>query len=358
MRARHKIFDALKDAPEDWRYVKCTQKRAWGNKYKEHTTYTLEEVLEQDGDGVGVLLGRHSLTTINGKKYGLGAIDFDGEYAEDNFAINMGFTIDQLPHTVVVQSGKHERSQMFYWIPEEYLDVLEAKEISHQDCANFELRIGNQYSMVAGAHPETDGYFWYKSPADIDVAIAPLLLLESWEELSKDKRKDKKTEFIKKRKSYEELCYDSSRVTSYLKKYFIPVNDWNSPREKWIKVIKALRHLSLEWEEATGVKDKHLEDAHEWCFEMDDYNFKELEKVWYSFKRINDGKKVVTINSFFEEAKQHPDYLKDEVKLQGDFKEKPKRKKSVLLNDLLEHAKNRNFDDYAEDFAEMEIRFR
>ena len=56
MRARHKIFDALKDAPKDWRYVKCTQKKAWGNKYKEHTTFTLEEVLEQDGDGVGVLL--------------------------------------------------------------------------------------------------------------------------------------------------------------------------------------------------------------------------------------------------------------------------------------------------------------
>ena len=65
MRARHKIFDALKDAPEDWRYVKCTQKKAYGNKYTKDTTFTLEEVLEQDGDGVGVLLGRHSLTTIN-----------------------------------------------------------------------------------------------------------------------------------------------------------------------------------------------------------------------------------------------------------------------------------------------------
>ena len=65
MRARHKIFDALKDAPEDWRYVKCTQKKAYGNKYNESSTFTLEEVLEQDGDGVGVLLGRHSLTTVS-----------------------------------------------------------------------------------------------------------------------------------------------------------------------------------------------------------------------------------------------------------------------------------------------------
>ena len=106
MRARHKIFDALKDAPQDWRYVKCTQKRAYGNKYTKDTTYTLEEVLEQDGDGVGVLLGRHSLTTINGKKYGLSAVDFDGTKSDINFEHHVGFPAEQLTKTVTVSSGK------------------------------------------------------------------------------------------------------------------------------------------------------------------------------------------------------------------------------------------------------------
>ena len=225
MRNRQKILEQLKHTPEDWRFVKCTQKKALGNKYTKDTTFTLEEVLEKDGDGVGVLLGRHSLTTINGKKYGLGAIDFDGTNSDLSFEHYMGFSPYKLPNTVVDKSGKEDRCQMFYWIPEEYLDVLEAKEKGYKDYAKFELRIHNQYSMVAGAHPETDGYFWFNSPADMDVAIAPLLLLEGWEELSKDQQKDRKTEFIKKKKTEDDLKYDSARVKRYLKKYFVPVND-------------------------------------------------------------------------------------------------------------------------------------
>ena len=111
-------------------------------------------------------------------------------------------------------------------IRDRYLDVLKKKQLQYQDYANFELRIGNHYSMVAGVHPETDGYFWVNSPADTDIAIAPLLLLEGWEELSKDEQKDKKTEFIKEKKSKEDLKRDVSRAQNYLRKYFIPVNNW------------------------------------------------------------------------------------------------------------------------------------
>ena len=82
MEFRHKIFEGLKNTPEGWRFCNCLNKEASfaGNQYK--TPYTLEEVLEKDGDGVGVLLGRHSTTTIEGKKYGLGAVDFDGTGAD------------------------------------------------------------------------------------------------------------------------------------------------------------------------------------------------------------------------------------------------------------------------------------
>ena len=360
MRNKQEILEQLIHTPEDWRFVKCTDKEAWGNKYTKETTFTLEEVVKQQGNGVGVLLGRHSLTTIEGNKYGLGAVDLDGTGADINFKHHVGIDVSSLPKTVSVASGRKDRKQMFFWIPEEKIDVLDAKEIELEGYANFELRIGNQYSMVAGFHPKPDSagkYFWINSPLDVPVAIAPPLLLEGWENLSEDKQKDEKTKVVKEKKSYEQLVYDSSRVKRYLKRYFVPVNNWNG-RKEWIRVIQALRHLSLEWEESTGVKDKHLEDAHEWCFEMDDYDYKELEKVWYSFKRINDGKKVVTINSFFDEAMKHPDWEKDEVKLQEELKEKPKRKKSELLNDLLEHAKNKDSDAYAEDFAEMETRFR
>ena len=355
MRARHKIFDALKDAPEDWRYVKCTQKKAWGNKYKEHTTFTLEEVLEQDGDGVGVLLGRHSLTTINGKKYGLSAVDFDGTKSDITFEHHVGFPAEQLTKTVTVSSGKKDRKQMLYWIPEDYLDLLDAKELGIEGCSKFELRIGNQYSMVAGAHDETPGYFWVNSPAETDIAIAPLLLLESWEELSKKMKKNKFTRRIKR--SELEINTNIGLVPRYLERYYSPANNY-SDYDSWIKVLMALHHLSLEWEEATGVKDKLLEDAHRWSSWMSNYDADELEKKWDSFSKDLDDEGVVTIGSFFYKAKQHPNWAIDEEELKKKFEEKPKRKKTELLNDIFESALRGDKDSYAEDFAEMEVRFR
>ncbi len=357
MQFRHKIFEALKNTPEGWRFCRAKDKRACYPEDQYKSPFTLEEVLEKEGNGVGVLLGAHSTTVINGKKYGLAAIDADGKDWDLNFEHHMGFDPAALTKTVTVSSGKKDRKQMFYWIPEEYLDVLKKDELTYEGCANFELRIGNHYSMVAGAHDETDGYFWVNSPADVDIAIAPLLLLEGWEELSKEK--DSKKSFINYRRSRDELIYDSSRVPRYLERYFTPAIDWATPRDEWIKVIQALRHLSQEWEELDGQKDKHLKDAHDWCSRMGEYyDPQDLEKVWYSFKRDPNNTDVVKINTFFHKAKDHPNWEKDEVRFQGDQQEKPKRKKSELLNDLLEHAKNGNSDDYAEDFAEMEIRFR
>ena len=240
---------------------------------------------------------------------------------------------------------------MFFWIPEEYLDVLEKKEIKYKACGNFELRIGNHYSMVAGAHDEMpDGYKWINSPADTDIAIAPLLLLEGWEELSKEKPKPRFANFKRDR---AKIAHDVARVPRYLERYYAPANDF-SDYDSWIKVLMALHHLSKEWEEYTTNKDYLYEQAHIWSQAMDNYDPLELDRKWDSFK---DNKNPITIASFFSKAMEHPQYALDAEEWKKQ-KEKPKRKKSELLSDLLEHAKNKNFDDYAEDFAEMEIRFR
>ena len=45
--------------------------------------------------------------------------------------------------------------------------------------------------------------------------------------------------------------------------------------------------------------------------------------------------------------------------LNKENEERPKRKKTELLNDIFEScSSNRDEDSYAEDFAEMEVRFR
>ena len=50
MQGRHKIFEALKNTPEGWRFCRAKQKAASfpENQYK--SPFTLEEVLEMDGD--------------------------------------------------------------------------------------------------------------------------------------------------------------------------------------------------------------------------------------------------------------------------------------------------------------------
>jgi len=311
-------------------------------------------VLDQKGNGVGVLLGGHSRATINGKKYGLGAIDFDGTGSDITFKHHLGIDASSLTNTVSVTSGKKDRKQLFYWIPEEYLGVLDGKKIKLDGHAHFELRIGNEYSMVAGAHDETDGYFWINSPADTPIAIAPLLLLEGWEEISS---KPKKKSFIRRiRRTELDLKTDIGRVPRYLERYYSPANNY-SDYESWLKVLMALHHLSLEWEEATGIKDKLLDDAHSWSYEMNNYDAQELEKKWDSFSKDLDDQSAVRINTFFYDAKKHENWTKDEVILQASNKE-TKRKRSELLKDLLQHAKNKDLDSFYEDFAEYEHRYK
>ena len=355
MEFRHKIFEGLKNTPEGWRFCNCWNKEAKfaGDQYE--TPYTLEEVLYQKGNGVGVLLGKHSSTVIKRKKYGLGAIDFDGTGAEISFKHYLGIDASSLPRTVSVASGKKDRKQIFFWIPDENIDRLKGCKKWIEGQAHFELRIGNEYSMVAGVHPETDGYFWINSPADTDIAIAPLLLLEGWEEVSPRKKKDRFSRRIKREK--HKIKYDVSRVEKYLEKYFVPANNY-SDYDTWMKVLMALHHLSLEWEECTGIPDKCLEYAHRWSYEMGNYDAQELEYKWDSFSKDLDDAGVITIGSFFRMATQHPQWEKDEVKVQEDFKKQTKRKRSELLKDLLKHAKSKDLDSYFEDFAEYEHRYK
>ena len=234
MEFRHKIFEALKNTPEGWRFCNCWDKRAKYEGSQYDTPYTLEEVLKQKGNGVGVLLGGHSRAIINGKEYGLGAIDFDGTGSDITFKHHLGIDASSLTRTVSVTSGKKDRKQIFFWIPDEYIDGIKGCKKKLDGHAHFELRIGNEYSMVAGAHPETDGYFWINSPADTPIAIAPLLLLEGWEEISS---KPKKKSFIRRIvRSKDDLLNDIGRVPRYLERYYSPANNY-SDYESWLKVL-------------------------------------------------------------------------------------------------------------------------
>ena len=349
MEYKNKIFEQLKDAPALWRYCNVINKEACfkGNQYK--TPYTLEEVLEKDGNGVGVLLGKHS--------GGLGAIDFDGTGSDMNFKHHVGIHPKHLPKTVSVASGKKDRKQMFFWIPDEYMDLLARKEKKLDGCGKFELRYGDNYSMVAGRHPETNGYFWLPgcSPSEIGIADAPPFLLEYWAKQCKEKKS-----FISVKRPQEDLIFDSGRVEDYLSKYFEPANNY-SDYETWITVGMALHYLSKEWEEFNGIEDKHLKHWNDWSYKMDNFDPVELQKKWTSFSKKPGG---IQFGSFVHLAMKHPQWIIDNppgvptgTNVPAGTQEK-KRKRSELLKDLLVHAKRRDKDTFYEDFAEYEHRFK
>jgi Protein of unknown function (DUF3987)/Bifunctional DNA primase/polymerase, N-terminal len=83
-------------------------------------------------------------------------------------------------------SGKPDRSQILFQVPEQYWDALRPKKKSLSNgktTEDLDFRWnGNQSVLPPSAHPETDGYRWIdgKSPDDVEIAELPTKLLEFW----------------------------------------------------------------------------------------------------------------------------------------------------------------------------------
>lgn len=126
--------------------------------------------------GFGLRLG----TTSNGVM----ALDIDGAAPRALISEIMGD--EELPVTVEFTSGKPDRSQMLFQVPEQYWDVLKSKKrtIANGDTTeDLDFRWnGNQSVLPPSDHPETDGYQWIegKSPDEVVIAQLPTKLLEFW----------------------------------------------------------------------------------------------------------------------------------------------------------------------------------
>lgn len=133
---------------------------------------TLSDI-DQDGN-VGVLLG----TASNG----LCALDFDGTSAWAWFDHNIG---GDLPDTVMWRSGKADRCQIAFYVPEDYWPYLKTIKIATGNGEGFEFRWTGAQSVLP---PSTlkDGrvYTWLASPNDTDIPIIPDAVLSYWLEAS------------------------------------------------------------------------------------------------------------------------------------------------------------------------------
>jgi predicted P-loop ATPase len=98
---------------------------------------------------------------------------------------------ESLPPTWIWSSGRPGRWAAAFRVPEQFWPSLKGIWEKRTDVKSpddpagkvegLELRWSGHYSVIAGAHPFTDGYSWFqnRSPADLPMAGAPLPLIEA-----------------------------------------------------------------------------------------------------------------------------------------------------------------------------------
>ena len=365
-----KVIEALKKAPPSWFFTPVKNKDAFLKGWNEKPL-SIHEVLRVRGaTGFGVLLGKATKTAC---------LDFDRdkltkEQIENKFQEWFGRSIKELPKSISWTSGKTDRYQIAFEIPEEYWDLLTSFR-NPPELPEMELRWrdkgGNHLQSVLppSKHPETGSYRWINSPSSTDLAVAPEWFLKGWEKLSKKEIKPKKRTWNSSGRSRYDLDYDSSRVQEGLSKYcqdhkYITFSDY----DHWNKIGMALHSLSKEWEEKTegNTVDLHLDDWLTWSSRQDNYDYSACINKWEKVYKEDGG---ININTFFDYCESNPIHPrhKEWLRKRGMFKElqeleptkePPKRKRDDLLNDIFESAVRGDNNSYYEDFAEMENRFR
>ena len=177
------IAEAIADVDADWQLIPVGPSKrpvdpATGANLNDwtHTTY--------DVDGI-VALARRSphvkaVGVVLGPPSGVIAVDFDGEGSEAAFAEVFGRPSTDLPATVAWSSGRPNRRQMAFRVPFDAWEHLRGRRYWQASDGRIvlELRGAGHQSVIAGQHPDTNGYQWVNSPADHRVADAPEWLLE------------------------------------------------------------------------------------------------------------------------------------------------------------------------------------
>lgn len=283
---------AISDIPRDWALICCDgQKRPWDpttgralKNWPEHEGLTVEEVQEYEPPAVGVLLGE--------KSGGLLAIDFDGPGSEEKFLETFGRPCEELPQTIAWTSGKPNRKQMAFVVDREHWPFIKPKPYADKNRKTIlEIRWNGQQSVIAGAHPETEGYQWVDgcSPEEHpDPAGAPDWLLETLiETKTETKAKGQKgKDAANAKKLLENL--DPSKCSTY---------------KPWVEIGMCLHSVSEDL----------LEAWISFSSKMNNFDREECEEKWKTFT----ADRGLTVASLVYMAEQYG-YDKDRKKKKGN----------------------------------------
>jgi hypothetical protein len=171
-----KMIDEILQKQSSWRYcrVRAGEKKPYPADWQ-NNPLLLDEV---DSTNIGLILGP--------KGNGVCAIDFDGTSAW-TWAEEHGINISKL-NSVALTSGKTDRCQMEFHVPEEYWDVLKTKKITTGDKEGFEFRwAGGQSVLPPSIHPDTKLPYDWIIDAGNEVSRIPDDVLYAWlEEIARE----------------------------------------------------------------------------------------------------------------------------------------------------------------------------
>jgi len=260
------LLAQLQQVDSDWRLIPCdglkrpvdpatgSVKTDWS-----HHTY--------DADGIAELADSSFVKAVGlvlGEPSGCIAVDFDGTGAVAMFKQVYGRLWSDLPPTVAWSSGVINRRQMAFRVPADLWLHLRGRRVWHNDAGRIvlELRGTGHQSIIAGAHPDTEGYRWIdgRSPADLQVADAPDWLL--WPML--------KASTEPAAAEHQPATEDDIPRALELLKHIPPCEDY----DRWLRVGMALHSVSA------GL----LSDWVDWSRGCSNFDEEECMAKWQSFK--------------------------------------------------------------------------
>lgn len=150
---------------------------------------------------------------------GICAIDIDGTAAQCKLIDVMGD--EEMPPTIAFASGKPDRSQYLFLVPQDLWDTLKTKseKITTGETDGKDKPITEEFAffwnchqsvLPPSSHPETDGYYWIHSPDEVEIALIPDKLLAHWQALINPPVVTEKTVYKKPTKVLEKANTDKN----------------------------------------------------------------------------------------------------------------------------------------------------
>lgn len=271
------LIDELARLPDDWGYVAVDGKKRpyqeeWQNNPLSKDALTAE--LESGrARAIGVCCGVNS--------GGLLFLDHDGKSAS-TLLTDWGCPLSSLPRSLVVRSGRDGRMQIIYRVPVQYWDSIATRKYktgvidSDGKPEQVELRWNGCQSVVAGAHPQTSGYYWVAGhgPGDREIAEAPTCLIEK---MLKPQPAPARPVAVTAELVPVSTESDVDRARSYLAALTAARAD---DYDDWIQVGMALHSVG---------DDSLLDDWEQWSAQSAKNKPSDCQRKWRSFKKSGIG---------------------------------------------------------------------